>query len=107
MKGSYHTYKSCIDACLNCAALCHHCASGDVKEGKDMARCAQLCMECAAICEASAALMSLGSQNAKDICKLCAEFCERCAAECCKHQHEHCKECCDACKKCADACRNM
>ena len=104
---NYHTYKTCIDACLNCAALCHHCASEDAKEGKEMAQCLQPCMECAAVCHACAAVMSLGSDHAKDLCRICSEFCDRCYKECSKHSHKHCKECAEACKKCSEACKTM
>ena len=106
---NYHDYNSCIDACLQFAAICNHCASMDLQE-KDvamMSRCAQLDMECAAICTAAAQMMSLGSDSAKDICKLCADICKKCGDECEKHDNEHCKECADACKKCEQACRAM
>jgi len=72
-----------------------------------MAKCIQLDMECAALCYAAAQLMSLGSDKAKDVCKLCADLCDQCAAECVQHHTEHCKECSDACKECAEECRKM
>lgn len=50
-------------------------------------------MECAAICYASAQLMSLGGQNAKELCRICAETCEACGAECSRHEAKHCQEC--------------
>jgi hypothetical protein len=108
-KMKYENYKKCIDACLACAALCNNCASSCLKEEdvKMMASCIQLDMECAALCYASAQLMSLGSTNAMELCKLCAEACEACADECSKHNNEHCKVCAAACRKCADACKNM
>lgn len=106
----YHDYKACIDACLKCAAVCNHCAASCTQE-KDvnkMARCIQLDMECAAICYASAQLMSLGSERAKDVCAICAEICDACAKECAKHKNmEHCGECAEACRTCAEECRNM
>jgi uncharacterized protein DUF326 len=106
---NYHDYKTCIDACLKCAALCNHCASGDVQENdvNMMARCIQLCMECSVLCYAASQLMSLGSSQAKEICFICAQACDDCATECSKHDHEHCKECAAACKECAEECRNM
>ena len=106
---NYHENKKCIEACLACAAICNHCASSCLKEDdvKMMARCIQLDMECAALCYAAVQLMSLGSEKAKELCRLCAEACEACAKECGKHNNEHCKECADACKKCAEECRNM
>lgn len=106
---NYLDYKNCIDACLQCGGICNHCASMDLQE-KDsamMSRCVQLDMECAAICLATAQLMSLGSDFAKDICKLCADICKKCGDECEKHDHEHCKECAEACRKCEQACRSM
>lgn len=75
-----------------------------------MARCIQLDMECAAVCYAAAQLMSLGSERAKEFCRLCADICEACATECDMHANmgmEHCRECADACRKCAEACRAM
>lgn len=109
MKG-YHNYKSCIDACLQCAAMCNHCASSCLQEDdvKMMARCVQLDMECAAICYAAAQLMSVGSDQAKEICRICADMCDACGTECGQHtQSEHCQECAEKCKACAEECRKM
>lgn len=102
----YHQYKLCIDACLNAAALCTHCANACVKEDdpKMMVDCIQLSMECAALCFATAQLMSLGSATAKDLARLCAALCDRCADECSKQSSDHCLECAQACTQCADAC---
>lgn len=106
---NYHTYKTCIDACLNCAAICNHCASSCTREEdvKMMAKCIQLDMECSAICYVAAQIMSLGGNNAKDICKICADICERCGNECSNHDNEHCRECAKACEQCAAECRKM
>lgn len=106
---TYHDYKKCIDACLDCAALCNHCASASLKE-KDlamMARCIQLDMECAALCYGAAQLMSLGSDYAKEVCRLCAKLCRECAEECAHHDNKHCQECAKACRKCAEECLHM
>lgn len=73
-----------------------------------MAKCIQLDMECAALCYAAAQLMSLGSEKAPDICKLCADLCNACGKECGQHTHsKHCQECAAACKSCAEACKQM
>ena len=106
---AYHQYKSCIDACLACAALCHHCAASCLQEDevRMMARCIQLDMECAALCYASAQLMSLGSEEARRLCALCADLCAACAAECGQHDMKHCQECAEACRRCAAECRRM
>lgn len=106
---NYHDYKDCIDACLNCAAICNHCAAEDLKETHltAMAACIQNNMECAVICTAAAHLMSLGSANIKEVCRVCASFCRKCATECRKHRNEHCTECAEACEECATLCEEM
>jgi len=106
----YHTYKTCIEACLRCAAICNHCASSCLQEEdvKMMTRCIQLDMECAALCYAAAQVMSIGGENAEEICKICADGCFACAEECNKHAHnKHCQECAEACRLCAEECRKM
>ena len=105
----YHENKTCIDICLKCAAICNHCASSCLQEHdtKMMVKCIQLDMECAALCYAAAQLMSLGSDKAAALCKICAELSDACAIECAKHENKHCKECAAACKECADACKKM
>lgn len=106
---AYHQYKRCIDACLQCAAVCNHCAVSCTREEhiKMMARCIELDMQCAAICYAAAQLMSTGSNKAKDICSICAAICKDCGDECAKHQTEHCRECAGICHSCAEECSRM
>jgi hypothetical protein len=106
---NYHSYKAYIDACLKCAAICNHCAASCLKEDdvEMMRRCIQLDMECAAVCYAAAQLMSLGSEKAQDMCKLCATICATCANECSHHDNEHCRECAETCRECADLCTVM
>jgi hypothetical protein len=73
-----------------------------------MAQCIQLDMECAAICYATGQLLSLGSDKAMELCRLCADFCEACATECEHHRHaEHCQVCARTCRHCAKECRAM
>jgi len=72
-----------------------------------MARCVQLDMECAALCYSAAQLMSLGSDKAEELCRLCADKCNECAEECRQHNNDHCRECADACYQCAEACMQM
>ena len=105
----YHQYKVCIDACLTCAALCNHCAVSCLKEEDPamMKACIQLDMECAAICYATAQLLSLGSNQAKEIAMICAQICDDCAEECAKHNNEHCRVCADICHNCANQCRDL
>jgi hypothetical protein len=91
----YHEWKSCIDACLECAAICNHCASSCTREEdvKMMARCIDLDMQCASVCYAAAQLMSLGSPQAKELCSICARICDACGTECGQHNTKHCEEC--------------
>ena len=106
----YHTYKQCIDACLQCAAICNHCASSCTQEEdiKMMARCIQLDMECATICYAAAQLMSIGSHQVEEICQICADICEECGNECGRHDsNDHCRECAEVCHHCAEECRKV
>jgi len=105
----YHEWKSCIEACLKCAAICNYCASSCTQEEdiKMMGNCIKLDMECAVICYASAQLMSMASPQAKQICSICAEICDACGIECGKHNTDHCEECAEACLHCAQECRKM
>lgn len=105
----YHEWKSCIDACLECAAICNYCASSCTKEEdvKMMAACIELDMQCASVCYATAQLMSLGSSQAKELCRICADSCDACGTECGKHNTGHCEECAEACFRCAEECRKM
>jgi hypothetical protein len=108
MKG-YHSYQSCVDTCLHCAAICNHCASACLQEDdvKMMARCIQLDMECAAVCYAAAQVMSIGGQTAEQLCQICADVCDACGAECAQHENDHCQECAKVCHQCAEECRHM
>lgn len=96
--------QKCIEACIECATICNHCAISCVEEGdvQHLTQCIRLDLECAVITRVSAELMSLGSRYAKEICRLCAIVCNDCAKECEKHTGmEHCKECADTCRACA------
>jgi hypothetical protein len=106
---NYHENKKYIDACLQCAAMCNHCASSCLKEKnvKMMAHCIKLDMECAAICYTTAQLISLGSSRAEEFCNLCADICFECAEECARHDNDHCRECAEACRECAEECMQM
>ena len=64
-------------------------------------KCIQFDMECAVLCYASAQLIGLGSDKAKELCALCATICNACADVRGKHDNQHCKECADACRYCA------
>ena len=107
---SHEKYKTCIDACYNCAIACDHCASEDLNETdvKMLAECIRLDRECSAVCRSAAHIMSMGGKFTKEFCGLCAKVCEACAVECEKHQNmEHCKACAEQCRKCAEECKKM
>jgi hypothetical protein len=105
----YHEWKICIDACLNCAVICNHCAASCTQEQNVnmMAKCIDLDMQCSAACFAAAQLMSLGSEQSIPLCKIVAELCEACSIECSQHENRHCQECAEICKYCADECNRM
>jgi hypothetical protein len=86
----YEEYKNVLMHVYGAHLFCNHCASSCTQEEdvKMMAACIQLDMECSAICYAAAQLMSLGSNKAKDVCRICAEICQACANECSKHESE-------------------
>jgi hypothetical protein len=108
----YKELTPCIDACLECATLCDHCAVTSLKheattDVNRVRNSIRLNMECATICYAAAELMSTGSDRSTEICRLCAEVCEACAAECLKLDGEHCRQCAEACNACAEQCRKV
>ncbi|WP_310590665.1 four-helix bundle copper-binding protein [Dyadobacter koreensis] len=74
------------------------------------AKCINLDLQCAALCYATAQLLTLDSEFADDLCKVCANVCNACAEECEKHAEmgmKHCELCAEACRKCAEACSEM
>ena len=105
----YSNYMVCIEACLQCSAVCDHCAVSCTNEPdvKMMAKCIRLDMECAVLCSAAARLMSLDSEQAPAICKICSAVCEACGKECGKHDNAHCRKCSEICRVCAAECRKM
>ncbi len=108
----YKELTPCIDACLECAIQCEHCAVTSLKheattDVSRMRNSIRLNMECATICYAVAELMSMGSDRSGEMCRLCSEVCEACASECMKHDMEYCRECAEACNACAEQCRKV
>lgn len=105
----HQIHAACIEACNACVIACNHCAASCLQEPdvKMMARCIALDMDCAQICAVAAAAMARGSENAKTICKACADVCQACGDECAKHDMDHCQACARACHTCAQECRNM
>ncbi len=102
-------YRSCIDACNECAIECEHCATACFQEDdvKAMARCVALDRDCAKICFTASGMMAAGSEFSADIARLTAELCRTCAEECRKFPSDHCQSCADACERCAQECEKM
>ncbi|MEO8771395.1 MAG: four-helix bundle copper-binding protein [Ferruginibacter sp.] len=99
-------YQKCIDACLECATECNHCAVAclEEKEVQHLTQCIRLNLECAVICRVTAELMTTGSAYSAQICELCATICNACAEKCQQHANmgmEHCRECAETCRACA------
>lgn len=101
--------QACIDACMRCAEACENCADACLGEQEvaKMVECIRIDRDCALMCFTAAALLSRGSQFARQFCGLCAEVCDTCAQECRKHDHDHCQQCADECERCAEECRQM
>ena len=107
----YNHFKSCIDACLECVAICNQCAVAclNEKDTEHLKRCIELDLDCATVCRSTVELMSRSSSFADSYCRLCADVCAACAEECERHaaMHDHCRLCAEACRRCADACMAM
>lgn len=105
---NYQDHEDCIAVCLGCASFCNHTAlwCTDVETHRtEMKKCIALTLECAALCAATAQLISMGSERAKDLCRLCAETCDHCAAQCSKFNAETLIACAELCRRCAASCR--
>ena len=111
---SHQKFKSCIDACNQCAAECEHCATECLHEidAQMLAKCIELERYCADMCRTAASFMARSDEHTigfvNKFCDLCAEICIACADECSKHtQMEHCKKSAEVCRKCAEECKTM
>lgn len=65
----------------------------------------RLMLSCAEICRTSAAMMLIGTEHHKTVCRACAEVCEACARSC--GQVGGMDACVQACRSCAESCRAM
>jgi len=105
---SIDKYKACIEACNACILSCKNCEKSCAANKVKMAKCIQLCQENVAICNAAVQLMTLNSDNAKELCVICAKVCDKCAIECDKYPTmKDCKDCATACRKAAKMCKEM
>lgn len=107
---NYQENEDCIAVCLGTASFCNHTAlwCADVDSHRmEMKKCIELTLECAALCAATAQLISMGSERAKELCRLCADVCEHCASQCNKFNNETLMACAELCRKCSCACRTV
>jgi len=103
------SFASCIEVCNECAVACDMCASACLNEHDidKMRRCIAFDLDCAAICRTASSFMARNSEQAQQLCVVCAHICELCATECEMHDMDHCRECAKACRACADECLKM
>ena len=106
----YQENEDCIAVCLGCASFCNHTALWciDVETHRvEIKKCIELSLECAALCATTAQLIGMGSDRAKELCRLCAESCSECAALCSRFRDGQLTACAELCRKCAAACRTL
>ena len=104
----------CIEACFQCAAMCHSCADACLGEEmvKDLTECIRRNLDCADVYMAAGTLMVRRTGRNQDtvsrMIDACAVACRICAEECERHagMHLHCRHCAEACRECERACRD-
>ncbi|MGV3615968.1 MAG: four-helix bundle copper-binding protein [Fimbriimonas sp.] len=103
--------RRCIENCVECHAICEHCAMHCLEMGGHHAsQSHQTTMrDCAEICATSADFMVRCSPIHGDVCQVCAVACERCADECggMADGDEMMLRCAEICRRCAESCRAM
>ena len=102
--------ESCIEACMNCHAICTMTAQYALIQGGEMASADHVGMllDCAEICQTSANFMLRESTMHGSTCRACADVCERCAESCAKFEGDEIMQACaETCRGCAESCREM
>jgi hypothetical protein len=100
--------RECIEACLDCHAVCYgmlmtHCL--EMGGAHVRPQHVRLMMDCVEICKACADAMARKSQYQHRLCGLCADICDACAADC--ETLDGMEPCVEACRYCARLCRAM
>lgn len=100
--------RSCIDSCIKCYEVClntsmSHCLESGGKHVEP--EHFKLMTACAEICRSAAALMLIGTEHHRRLCKVCAEICDDCAKSC--ESVGDMNECVQTCRACAESCRKM
>lgn len=102
--------ESCIEACMNCHAICTMTAQYALIQGGEMASADHVGMllDCAEICQTSANFMLRGSPYHAITCSACAVLCHACADACREFpEDEEMAQCAEMCVACADECESM
>ncbi len=105
----------CIEACLDCSAVCSACADSCLAEGDvaSLVRCIRTCLDCADLCVATARMLSRQAESSPQLVSsqldVCRIACLTCSQECLLHAqlHEHCRLCSEACFQCDVACGRL
>lgn len=104
----------CLDACLECEAVCSSCADACLAEEHvaHLRRCVRLNLDCADICSATGRVLSRLTAPDPAVLRAqleaCRAACRACGDECERHAQdmgmEHCRVCAEACRRCEAAC---
>lgn len=101
--------QSCIDACLECHAICldtvRHCLQIGGKHASPQN--VTLLLDCAQICIASADFMLRESPEHSLACGACAAICRACAESCRQVGGPEMERCAAVCDACAASCTKM
>lgn len=105
----------CIEACIDCAAVCTSCADADLGEPglPELVRCIRRCLDCADMCQATARVVTRQTESDPAVVRAaveaCLTTCRSCREECERHaqHHEHCRICAQVCRRCEQACSDL
>ncbi|KQR35125.1 four-helix bundle copper-binding protein [Deinococcus sp. Leaf326] len=109
---------TCLQACLECTAVCALCADACLNEGEHLhhlTHCITLNTQCAAVCHATAQVLAAPGQGDAQLLRaqleVCLRACRTCAEECEQHAQqmnmEHCAVCAESCRRCEQACQAL
>ena len=101
--------EACIEACLNCHAVCTMTAQYCLMQGGELASADQVGMllDCAEMCQTAANFMLRGSPYHAITCSACAVLCHACADACREFDDEELAQCAEMCASCAEHCEAM
>lgn len=107
--------RRCIEACLDCSAVCTSCADACLSEQNvaHLVYCIRLDLDCADTCGTTGRMVGRLTKPNKTsmaaVLQACIAACQACGEECAKHaeMHAHCRVCAEACRECAQACQAL